>query len=168
MADSWLTCFLSTYGPLVTPGAILISAAVAVGVMIYNAQIARRRATVDLIMNSRQNESFSKARKVVLNFQEDGTQFSKFALAENAQTDENQCVLVVLNFNEFVAVGIRENAFDEKTYKRLRKTRYIRDWETLETYVAEFRKSRKSNTLFSEFEWLAKRWAGPPWWRFWQ
>lgn len=137
--------------------------------MIYNAKIARRRATVDLIMHMRQNQAFSEARKVVLSLQEDKAQFAKYALKEHTDSKETDCILVVLNFNEFIAVGIREGAFDEKTYKRLRRTRYIRDWDTLATYVSEFRNSRDAQVLFCEFEWLADRWkADKIWWRFWE
>lgn len=141
-----------------TPGAILFSATVAVGVMIYNARIARRRATVDLIMYMRQNTNLLKARKTVLRLQENKAQFAKYALLEHADSEENQCILEVLNINEFVAVGIREGAFDEKTFKRLSRSRFIKDWETSETYISEFRESRGINVLFIELEWLAKQW----------
>lgn len=38
----------------------------------------------------------------------------------------------------------------------------VRDWDALETYVAEIRKTRKHPTLFQEFELLAKRWKKNP------
>lgn len=99
-----------------------------------------------------------EARKTFLHLQESKTQFSKYALLEHAESKENYCVLDILNTNEFIAVGIRESAFDEKTYKRLSRSRFIRDWDTLEPYVVEFRRTRGISTLFTEFQWLAERW----------
>lgn len=157
----WLACIVSEYGPLITPGAILISAVVAIAVMVYNAKIARRRATVDLVMHMRQNQALIEARKTVLRLQEQNAQFAKWALLEHADSEESRHILEVLNTNEFVAVGIRERAFDEGTFKRLSRSRFIRDWDTLEIFVTEFRRSRKLDVLFTEMQWLANRWKQP-------
>jgi hypothetical protein len=146
---------------LITPGAILISAVVAIAVMVYNAKIARRRATVDLVMHMRQNQALIEARKTVLRLQEQNAQFAKWALLEHADSEESRHILEVLNTNEFVAVGIRERAFDEGTFKRLSRSRFIRDWDTLEIFVTEFRRSRKLDVLFTEMQWLANRWKQP-------
>lgn len=165
MVQDWLAYFIETYGPLITPGAILIPAAVAVGVMIYNANIARKRSTVDLVLHMWLNTTLIEARKTFNRLREDKAQFSEYALLENRNSKENICVLEVLNFNEFIAVGIFEKAFDEKTFKRLSRSRYIKDWDTLETYVSELRKSRGfpiGSVLFTEFEGLAKRWKADP------
>ena len=129
--------------------------------MVYNAKIARRRATVDLVMHMRQNQALIEARKTVLRLQEQNAQFAKWALLEHADSEESRHILEVLNTNEFVAVGIRERAFDEGTFKRLSRSRFIRDWDTLEIFVTEFRRSRKLDVLFTEMQWLANRWKQP-------
>ena len=158
----WLSAFVQAYGPLITPGAILISASVAVWAIFYNQGIARRRATVDLIMDEKRNQEFLRARKVVRDLHEANAQFAKFALLENVGSPENEAILTVLNAREFVAVGIREGAFDEETVKRLQYSVFIRDWNALQTYIMEFRKSRGYPTLFQDFEWLAKKWIADP------
>lgn len=117
---NWLVCFLTNYGPLVTAGAILISAGVAVCAIFYNAKLAKKRATIDLVMHQRQDATLNKAKRKVLTLHESTAQFSKFALKEHFGTEENDAILTVLNAHEFVAVGAREGSFDEKTYKRLR------------------------------------------------
>lgn len=141
-SQDWLSCVVQKYGPLITPGAILISAGVAICVMVYNAKIARRRATVDLVLHLNSNDEWNKARKKVLELHEKDEEFLKYALKEHSKTEENSCILSVLNTNEFIAVGIREGAFDENTYKRLRRRAFIRDWNALETFVKEL--DRKS------------------------
>ena len=157
-----LVCLLNNYGPLVTAGAILISAGVAVCALVYNTKLLRKRATIDLVMHQRGDPIYNKAKRKFLELHENTAQFSKFALKEHYGSEENDAILVVLNSHEFVAMGVREGAFDEKTYKRLRWSSLVRDWNALETYVAEFRKSRERPTLFQEFELLAKRWKKDP------
>lgn len=163
MSDTnWLVCLLNNYGPLVTAGAILISAGVAVCAIIYNAKLLKKRATIDLVMYQRKDEALIKAKRMVLDLHEKTAQFSKFALKENFGSEENDAILTMLNSHEFVAVGVREGSFDENTYKRLRWSALVRDWNALETYVAELRKTRNRPTLFQEFELLAKRWRSKP------
>lgn len=161
-SESWLICLAQNYGPLLTSGAILISATVAVGAIVLNGRSAKRRATIDLVLNQRQDQNLVKARKKVLELHEGNTQFFKYALLEHAGSEENEAILIALNTHEFVAAGIREGAFDEKTYKRLRCQVLIRDWDALATYVAEFRRTRNRQTLFKEFEWLATKWKADP------
>jgi hypothetical protein len=147
---------------LVTSGAILISAGVAVCAILYNAKLLRQRATIDLVMYQRKDEALNKAKRKVLTLHDSTAQFARYALKEHFGTEENDAILTVLNAHEFVAVGVREGSFDEKTYKRLRWSSLVRDWDALETYVAELRKSRGRPTLFQEFELLAKRWKKIP------
>lgn len=161
-SESWLICLAQNYGPLLTSGAILISAAVAIGAIIHNGRNAKRRATIDLVLHQRQDQVLAKARKKMLELHDGNAQFFKYALLENAGSEENDSILIALNAHEFVAAGIREGAFDEKTYKRLRCHVLIRDWDALATYVSEFRKTRNRPTLFKEFEWLATRWKADP------
>jgi hypothetical protein len=67
----------------------------------------------------------------------------------------------VLNAYEFMAAGVREKAFDEKTYKRMYFSNVVADWKTLQPLVAEYRNLR-GPTLYQEFEWLASRWVQHP------
>lgn len=53
-ADS-LLCFVQNYGPLLTAGAILFSALIAICAILYNIKVARRRATIDLVLHEKFN-----------------------------------------------------------------------------------------------------------------
>lgn len=81
---------------------------------------------------------------------------------ENAKLPETLALIDSLNAYEFVATGIREGAFDEATFKRLRHSVLVRDWYAWETFVGEFRKTRNQPTVYKEFEWLAKKWIKSP------
>lgn len=75
---------------------------------------------------------------------------------------ERKHILMVLNNQEFIAVGVRLGCFDEHTYKQLQCTNVLRLWEASESFIVEIRKERKKDTLFQDFEWLAKRWKKNP------
>ena len=115
--SSWLICLSQNYGSLITSGAILITAGIAVLAIYRNSNIAKKRATVDLVMHQKQDTEFVAAKKKLHELHDKKVQFSKYALSENSKTEENESILCVLNEYEFVAVGIREGAFDEGTYK---------------------------------------------------
>ena len=76
--------------------------------------------------------------------------------------EEYKAILLALNTYEFIASGIRTNAFNEKVYKRLRWSMIIKDWEAFEGFVIEFRNTEGRNSFFQDFEWLYKRWKGSP------
>ena len=114
------------------------------------------------MMHHKSDGELVAAKKKILALLDDGVQLAKYALRENASSQENDCILLVLNSREFIAGGIREGAFDEKTYKRLQCQVFLRDWRAMEGYVSEFRRTRDRPTLFQEFEWLAKRWQADP------
>ena len=48
---------------------------------------------------------------------------------ENFDSAERQAILMVLNYREFVAVGINTGVIDEETYKRAYYNLMLRDWQ---------------------------------------
>ncbi len=81
---------------------------------------------------------------------------------QSPECDEYKAIMLTLNTYEFVAAGIRTNALREGTYKRLRYSQVIRDWEALRGFVFEFRRKKERYTLFQEFEWLYGEWKKKP------
>lgn len=160
-ADS-LLCFVQNYGPLLTAGAILFSALIAICAILYNIKVARRRATIDLVLHEKFNPTLVDARRKILALHEAKTEFTKFALKGNESSDEAMTILQVLNFLEFVAAGIKHGAFDELIYKHVQFSVVMRDWGECEGFVRELRKSRNRPTLFQEVQWLAEKWKKKP------
>lgn len=152
----------SNYGPWISAGAVFVSASVAVLAIHHNQKVARRRATIDLVLSQKSNDELMAARKWFLKMHEDGNSFTTFACKEKIGTPEHDNILTVLNYLEFVATGIREKAFDEAVYKRVQYSTLVRDWNALKAFVTEFRNSRGRPTLFQEFEWLGERWKRKP------
>ena len=81
---------------------------------------------------------------------------------DNIDSKEYRAIILVLNAYEFAATGVREGAFDEMTFKRLRCGIVLRDWNALCGFVLEFRRKKAIPTIFQEFEWLARRWQANP------
>lgn len=81
---------------------------------------------------------------------------------DDPASEECKSIIEVLNAYEFIASGIRQGAFDEATYKRLRYSNVVKDWNILCAFVLELRNNKGSTTLFQDFKWLASRWQAKP------
>ena len=118
----------------------------------------KRRATVDLVLEQLHDESMRDAQLLVTILHESGEpNLAKYL--DDMNSDQYKAIMRVLNMHEFAASGIREGAFDEKTYKRIRYSTVRKDWMALCGFVMEIRKRRSSQTLFQEFQWLNERWS---------
>jgi hypothetical protein len=121
----------------------------------------KRRATVDLVIEQLKDEKLRDAQHLVARLHESGeSNFAKY-LADT-ESLQYKAIMRVLNMHEFSASGIRQGAFDEMTYKRVRYSTVRKDWISLCGFVMEIRKQRKSPTLFQEFQWLSNRWEAEP------
>jgi len=150
-----------TIGFWVQNGILTISAIAAIWVIKSSKTQEKRRATIDVVMHQKKDDALQSARRVVLKLHESGEcNFAKYL--ESTSSEEYKSILLVLNGYEFVASGIREGAFDEKTYKRLRYSTVLRDWGNLCAFILAFRRSKKIDELFQEFEWLYEQWKDRP------
>ncbi|MRN38955.1 DUF4760 domain-containing protein [Neisseria sp. N95_16] len=119
----------------------------------------RRMATVDLILRQRFNEELNKSVETVYNLiQGDFPSLHQY-LDKKQYPEERKAILTLLNYREFVAVGINTGVIDEKIYKRSFCNIIIRDWKMLCQTIEAIRNSEKGHaTNFQDFEKLAKRW----------
>ena len=150
-----------TIGFWVQNSILLASAIVAICTIRASARQERRRATIDVVIEQRRDERLIAARQIITKKHEAGeTNLAKYL--ETKDSEDFKVILLVLNAYEFVASGIREDAFDEDTFKRLRCSTVLKDWEALWGFVMEFRRQKKIPTLFQDFEWLYDKWKIDP------
>lgn len=71
-------------------------------------------------------------------------------------------LLILLNKYEFTAQGIRNAAFEEKIYKSMQYSTIMRIWKRSKPLIEEIRRIEEIETIYQEFEWLAKRWEKKP------
>lgn len=165
--------FGETWGFWIQTGAFVLSALAAVAVIYFNGRQARKRATIDLILHQKRDDTLiQNTRKVWALAEQNGTFAS---LAADTESDACKCILQVLNNHEFVALGIRKHAFDENIYKMSQFSNVMKVWDASDGFIREIRSKEKKPTLFQDFEWLTTRWEkkpirqirNVPWWQFW-
>ena len=140
---------------------LAVSAIGGIWIVLSRGKQEGRRATVDLVVEQKRDEKLVAAREWITCMKEKGeTNLAKHLEIPTSQ--EYQHILYQLNTYEFVAVGIMTKAFSEKTYKRLRCSTFIADWECFQGFVTELRKKRAKPTLFQDSEWLYRRWKAKP------
>lgn len=124
----------------------------------------RRRATVDLILHQRNNQELNEAIECVSNLAQ-GDDFPSLHhyLDKQKHPVERKAILTVLNYREFVSVGINTGIIDEEIYKRSYYNIVLRDWKLLNKTIESIRNSPKGQkTNFQDFEKPACRWEDNP------
>jgi Domain of unknown function (DUF4760) len=150
-----------TIGFWVQTSILAVSALAALWVIKASKTQEKRRSTVDLIVEQKRDRDLTEARRVILAMHEAGEKNLAKHLESESSVEYN-AILLVLNAYEFVSSGIREGAFDEGTYKRLRYSNVRKDWDALCAFVFEFRRVKSGQTLFQDFQWLNERWRKSP------
>ena len=163
-AFKWLHEFSLIFGELCVQNLILVgSAFIGIWTLGSSSRQERRRATVDLVLNQLQDEPIMAQRQTLRQLIE--TKRDLPAILDlptsPAPAPERVAVLTILNLHEFMASGVREGAFDEKTYKRLFYTMVVDHWKHLSSFVVKYR-DEKGETLYQDFQWLAKKWEKNP------
>ncbi len=135
-----------------------VSILVVIATLFWQQRIAKRRATLDMILAQQSSELLLEPRRkfVALRVADNITQY---ALPENANSDEALHIVSVLNFNELIAIGISEKTVDERIYKRYYRTEYVDDWIGCRSFVMELRGKHGNPNYYCEIEALAKKWA---------
>lgn len=156
-AVAWLG---ETWGFWIQTGAFVLSAAAAIAVIYFNSRQARRRATIDLILHQKGDAVLLENTRIVWELAEKNGTFAQ--LAKETSSAECKAVLKVLNNHEFVALGIRMNAFDQKIYKMSQYSNVMKVWNASDGFIRELRCLEGKHTLFQELEWLANQWDNKP------
>jgi hypothetical protein len=120
----------------------------------------RRRATVDVLLETLNDPVLSAARTTVRKLIKAGLDI-KFLLSDEGLVNR-KLVLSILSRHEFMAAGVREGAFDAELYKRMYFRNTIDDWNDLKAFVIQLRESRNNNTAFQELERLVQDWERHP------
>ena len=136
-----------------------LSAIGAVSVIWHNGHLAKKRAIIDLLIQQKSNKDLIGAIQKVYKLADDGNYLSKLV---SHDSDERRAILTALNNIEFIATGMRMGAFDEKTYKQMQYSNVIKLWAVSSGFIHELRKIDRKDTLFQDFETLAKKWEKAP------
>ena len=128
-----------------------------------NEIMAKKRAVVDLILKQREDPTLKRAFKVMYECREKkGNLSDLFNKAGEESQRIRDDVLYALDQLEFIAVGIRLNAFDEDVYKDLQCSKIIKTWDSAAGFVMNLRQEKQTKTLYQDLERLAARWSANP------
>ena len=121
-------------------------------------------ATMQLIIHQRSDERLNDAVDLMGKLARAQKDFSDLSIYfHDLESIESRAIINVLNFREFVSVGINSGILDEETYKRSYYSLMLRDWKNLRKTIEAIRTSRNgSPTNFQEFEKLVYRWEQKP------
>ncbi len=153
------TAVIQIYGLWIQAGAIIVSAIGVMVTLIVQGQIARRRATLDLLLLETTNPSLTEQRRLFLELRDRG-HLEQWADKTKVSTAEASLIRSVLNTYELIAIGIDQNTIDPKIYKRWYRTSTVRDWISVKNFAHAYQQNFNPK-LFCEFEKLAEKWANP-------
>ena len=148
-----------TMGFWIQTGAIFLSAIAAIYVIHHNGKLSKKRALIDLIIQQKADAGLLGATRRVYDLHNAGNHLSSLVGVDN---EDRRLILQVINNQEFIAVGIRLKAFDEKVYKQLQFNNVLKLWTATSGFIHEIRKIDNKLTLFQDFECLAVRWSKDP------
>lgn len=141
-------------------GAIVVSAIGVIITVIWNNRVARKRATLDMVMAEMMDPTQIDQRREFVRLRDAGN-LVKYTSQEHANSDEAHYIRDTLNTYELIAVGIKQKILCEKSYKVWARTTVVKEWMACKPFVAQLRQDGKVPTYYCEFEALAKKWANP-------
>lgn len=152
VADFW-----QAYGPILTGGAVIISAFSAILILISNRTIARKRATLDLIMHIESDKELIDARQHFIEIKKSAMRSSTYGTEDQRACPEAETIRKILNINELTAVSIQEGVISESVFRRWFNSAFIDDYKTMTGYIEATRRWKNAH-VFEELESLATRW----------
>lgn len=161
LAQEALTLLGESVGFWIQTTAIIVTGIAAVISIRTNGRSSQHRATIDLLLAQKTDQNLIDAKKVVSNLHKNG-EFTELACRAMMDDPRRASILVILNNYEFIALGIREGALDGRIYKRACYSQLLRDWRAMNPFIVELRTQNNIETLFQEFEYLAKQWQRRP------
>lgn len=125
--------------------------------------IARKKQTADATLASRSDAKLIEGLQCIRRLHDHEQCNLRLYGRQGKATDEDlQRMLYVLNYYEFVSVGIREGIYDDAMWKRAQYSQVTTLWRRVEPLVGELRASRNQPTMFQDFECLATSWLASP------
>nr|WP_255670755.1 DUF4760 domain-containing protein [Cognatishimia sp. F0-27] len=153
--------------PAVIACSAVMAALISLRAIAANKEIARKRATLDLIERSESTEYYQSLHRAFTAVRRDEGGLAQLKVVTNPDLMlQRQRVLNFLNHYEIIAIGIKKGVLDEDLYRSFMRSTVVRDWFEAEDFIAHIRRPTpdsgskvSANKAFSNFEELALKWA---------
>ena len=156
---------------------VLVGVVVAIISIWTSRVVARRKQSADLLFASRGDPQLQAGAATILEHHLANDKNIR-AVESDANRDglEAKAIRYVLNHFELVSVGIQNKIYDEAMIKESWCSIVCETYKQVTPYIEERRSVARKETIYQEFEWLAKRWKSHPltvkepkrWWQFWR
>ena len=152
--------------PLVGVVTTVIAGAIALRNIDSARQLARRRATLDLIEKVESSEHYRGLTDAFRVVRKTGSFAHLVAPRDAASRRTRGQVLDYLNHYELVAIGIRQEILDGGMYRAWMESAFVRDWNAAADWVQATRldtsvtgTTRYDDRAFANYQWMAREWA---------
>lgn len=141
------------------------------------------RATLDYIMGRNKDDRFLSCFKIARKLDlEEGFDMKSLATAEKSSDPDAEDIRYILNQYEYLAVGIKNNIYNEKMLKESIFSTTINLFKSTKPFIEAVNerivKDGGKGSAYCEFEALARRWKiegkenhkehQPKWYQFWK
>jgi hypothetical protein len=137
-----------------------VAALIAIWGIITQRQIARRRATLDFIANSKSNRELITARRRFVELAKAQGGLAVWAEKDKEKESDAQTIGEVLNQYELISLGIQFGILDYHLYRMLSKSVTIHFWEHAHPYIVSLRTRLNNKMIYHEFEEMVKWFTG--------
>lgn len=118
--------------------------------------IARRRATLDLISVLERDKDSIEARRIFIETAKHIDGLSPWASQEREKSIETQAIRTVLNEFELFAIGIQRGIIDYELYRRWNKSTVISYWNHAAPFILRLRERLNNPAIYHEYEELVR------------
>lgn len=119
-------------------------------------ETSKRLKAFDVINSIEYKPVHENGLKVLREFNDNEKTISR--LVEDKYSEQCDDILELLNHYEYLAVGVKEDILCEKTLRKANYTSFLIIYEGSEEFITSLRKKYDAPTVFSELEWMYKRW----------
>ena len=149
---------------MITAIAILVSAGIGALIAIvqirHQREVARKRATLDMLVAREWDHHYPEIRTEYIKLRNADGGLEAWADHKYANSPQQMTINNILNEYELIATGIREDILDIELYARWFRGALLRDYASAMNYIRATRQRIRSDSAFSETEWLAVEWGG--------
>lgn len=127
-------------------------------------QLARRKATLDLIEKVKSSEHYRTLTDAFTTVRRTNGFAHIVRPTDVASKRLRGQVLDYLNHYELVAIGIRKDILDAGMYRDWMETAFVRDWNAVADWVQSVRvindtgRPGYNHKAFANYQWLAREW----------
>ncbi|MFC3713153.1 DUF4760 domain-containing protein [Sphingoaurantiacus capsulatus] len=141
----------------------MLSAVAAFILIKSSKRTALRKATLDLILRAESDNDYLGARRAFREMINAGEDFGALGRQKAPDADKSGALRILLNFNELIAISIREGAIDVRVYRRWLNAAYIKDYDLLRSFITNLRNKEGNQRIYCEFAQMAEQWRNDPW-----